>query len=80
MLSCDAFPDENPEAEHITSLVSGLTNELFRRHPAIQRFMMADGIVAAVAIYLLCKFKVANLARFKLRLWLLMCYSKVRTF
>ena len=76
MLSCHAFPDENSEAEHITSLVSRLTNELFRRHPAIQRFMMADRIAATVAIYLLCKFKVANLARFKLQLWLLMCYLK----
>ena len=80
MRSCDAFPDENPKAKHITSLVSGLTNKLFRRHPAIQRFMMADRIAATVAIYLLCKFEVANLARFKLQLWLLMCYSKVRTF
>lgn len=76
MLSCHAFPDENPEAEHITSLVSGLTNELFRRHPAIQRFMMADRIAATVAIYLLCKFKVANLARFNLELWFLRVIQK----
>lgn len=61
-LSGDALPDEHPEAEHVTRLISRLTDQLLRSHVIVKNLEMANGIADICAIFdTLCIFKVTNL-------------------
>ena len=61
-LSGDALPDEHPEAEHVTGLISGITNQLLRCHVVVKNLEMADGIANILATFdTLWIFEVTNL-------------------
>ena len=61
-LSGDTLPDEHPEAEHVTGLISGVTNQLLRCHVVVKNLEMADGIANIFATFdTLWIFEVTNL-------------------